>query len=290
MKHCLLLFISIFAISTSCKAQKSTQLINTDKIYAWCIVPYDSVKRSPEDRITMLKRLGINKYAYDWREEHLATMAEELTLARQNDVEIISVWMWIDDNWDSVDKLNRSNEKVFDVVKEVNYKGQVWVSFNANFFDGLSDSEAVKKGAEMIEYLSQRLISWLQSSVVQSQTGLTQNQLKIIAALPEEDLGLIYNFHHAHKQIDDFPKMVDIMLPHLWSVNLNGLKKEGPKILAIGKGDYEKEMIMTLLKEGYKGDFGILGHVEDADVKAILQANLNGLKFMKTILPTFRTS
>ena len=281
MKYLVTLLIGVFLLTAACKAQSGTQLIDTDKIYAWCIVPYDSVKRLPEERINMLKGLGINKYAYDWREKHLATMAEELTLAKQNDVEIISVWMWIDDNWDSTDGLNRSNQKVFDVVKEVNYKGQIWVSFNANFFDGLSDSEAVKKGAAMIEYLSQRANALGCKVALYNHGdwfGEPKNQLKLIAALPKEDLGLIYNFHHAHKQIDSFPEMVTMMLPHLWSVNLNGLRKGGPKILTIGEGDYEKIMIDTLLEKGYVGDFGILGHVGDADVEIILRANLDGLK------------
>ena len=281
MKYLVTLLIGVFLLTAACKAQSGTQLIDTDKIYAWCIVPYDSVKRLPEERINMLKGLGINKYAYDWREKHLATMAEELTLAKQNDVEIISVWMWIDDNWDSTDGLNRSNQKVFDVVKEVNYKGQIWVSFNANFFDGLSDSEAVKKGAAMIEYLSQRANALGCKVALYNHGdwfGEPKNQLKLIAALPKEHLGLIYNFHHAHKQIDSFPEMVTMMLPHLWSVNLNGLRKEGPKILTIGEGDYEKIMIDTLLEKGYVGDFGILGHVGDADVEIILRANLDGLK------------
>jgi hypothetical protein len=281
MKYLVTLLIGVFMLTAACKAQSGTQLIDTDKIYAWCIVPYDSVKRLPEERINMLKGLGINKYAYDWREKHLATMAEELTLAKQNDVEIISVWMWIDDNWDSTDGLNRSNQKVFDVVKEVNYKGQIWVSFNANFFDGLSDSEAVKKGAAMIEYLSQRANALGCKVALYNHGdwfGEPKNQLKLIAALPKEDLGLIYNFHHAHKQIDSFPEMATMMLPHLWSVNLNGLRKGGPKILTIGEGDYEKIMIDTLLEKGYVGDFGILGHVGDADVEIILRANLDGLK------------
>ncbi|MFT6204726.1 MAG: hypothetical protein ACI9V1_002642 [Spirosomataceae bacterium] len=281
MKYLVTLLIGVFLLTAACKAQSGTQLIDTDKIYAWCIVPYDSVKRLPEERINMLKGLGINKYAYDWREKHLATMAEELTLAKQNDVEIISVWMWIDDNWDSTDGLNRSNQKVFDVVKEVNYKGQIWVSFNANFFDGLSDSEAVKKGAAMIEYLSQRANALGCKVALYNHGdwfGEPKNQLKLIAALPKEDLGLIYNFHHAHKQIDSFPEMATMMLPHLWSVNLNGLRKGGPKILTIGEGDYEKIMIDTLLEKGYVGDFGILGHVGDADVEIILRANLDGLK------------
>jgi hypothetical protein len=259
------------------------QHIHTDNIYAWCIVPYDSLERSPEARIAMLKKLGITKYAYDWRQEHLPQMAQELRLAKKQGVAIISVWMWIDEHGDALGKLSDSNEKVFKVIEEVGYTGQIWVSFAANFFENLSDTEAVTKGAEMIAFLSKK------ATALGCRIGLynhgdwfgePENQTQIIKALPDEDLGLVYNFHHAHHQIDAFPEMVGTMLPYLWYVNLSGLRKEGPKILTIGQGDYEKQMIQLLLEKGYKGDFGILGHVEEKDVEMVLKANLNGLKSM----------
>ncbi|WP_425236142.1 sugar phosphate isomerase/epimerase family protein [Ulvibacterium sp.] len=259
------------------------QRIDTDNIYAWCIVPYDSLERSPEARIAMLKKMGITKYAYDWRQEHLPQMAKELQWAKKQGVTVISVWMWIDGQGDALGKLSDSNEKVFRVIEEVGYQGQIWVSFAANFFEDLSDTEAVAKGAEMIAFLSKR------ATTLGCKIGLynhgdwfgePKNQIQIIKALPDEDLGLVYNFHHAHHQIDAFPEMVDSMMPHLWYVNLSGLRKEGPKILTLGKGDYEKEMIRLLLEKGYTGDFGILGHVEDMDAETVLKANLNGLRTM----------
>lgn len=265
----------------SCKEGKEEYLININTIYAWCIVPYDSLERSPEERIEMLKRLGIKKYAYDWRKEHLTSMTTELSLAEKNGIDVIAVWLWIDGNSDSINGLNGSNEKVFDIVEEVGYKGQIWVGINANFFENLSDYAAVEKGAEMIAFLSKKANALDCKIALYNHGdwfGEPKNQIKIIDALPNEDLGIVYNFHHAHNQIEAFPEMVSMMMPYLWAVNLNGLRKEGPKILTIGEGDYEKDMIDVLLKNGYKGDFGILGHVEDADVETILKANLNGLK------------
>ncbi len=278
--YIIILFIAIIMIA-SCKEGKEEYLININTIYAWCIVPYDSLERSPEERIEMLKRLGIKKYAYDWRKEHLTTMATELSLAEKNGIDVIAVWLWIDGNSDSINGLNGSNEKVFDIVEEVGYKGQIWVGINANFFENLSDSAAVEKGAEMIAFLSKKANALDCKIALYNHGdwfGEPKNQIKIIDALPNEDLGIVYNFHHAHNQIEAFPEMVSMMMPYLWAVNLNGLRKEGPKILTIGEGDYEKDMIDVLLKNGYKGDFGILGHVEDADVETILKANLNGLK------------
>lgn len=277
----ILLLVGFIMTTSSCSVKDKKQTIDMEKIYAWCIVPFDSVKRSPMERINMLKKLGIKKYAYDWREDHLATMAEELTLAKQNDIEVIAVWLWIDENWDSVGELNRPNEKVFDIVEEVGYRGQIWVSFNSNYFVNMPDSLAVKKGAEMIAYLSDRAKGLGCKIALYNHGdwfGEPVNQVKIIEALSDRELGIVYNFHHAHDQIDAFPEIVKTMMPYLWYVNLSGLRKEGPKILTIGEGDHEMGMIDLLEENGYKGDFGILGHIEDADVETVLMDNLSGLK------------
>nr|WP_298792884.1 hypothetical protein [uncultured Allomuricauda sp.] len=275
------IIIGFILMAASCTETRKEQIIDIENIYAWCIVPYDNISRSPKERISMLKELGIKKYAYDWREEDLVNMATELRLAKQSGIDVIAVWVWIDDTWDSVGRLNRSNEKVFNVIEEVDYKGQIWVSFNSNFFENLPDSLSIKKGAEMIAFLSDRAKSLKCKVALYNHGdwfGEPSNQVKIIKELPDKDLGIVYNFHHAHKQIEAFPEIVNTMLPYLWNVNLNGLRKEGPKILAIGEGDYEMEMIKLLKEKGYNGDFGILGHIEDADVELILRANLNGLK------------
>ena len=283
MKHLSILIAFGLLLLSSCQGQQSEIRIDMENTYAWCIVPFDSLNRSPAERIEMLKDLGFSKYAYDWRSEHLPHMAEELKLAGENGLEVIAVWVWIDDQWDSLEKLNESNEKVFEAIEAAEFKGQVWVSFNANFFEGLSDQAAVKKGAAMIDLLGKR------AEALGCKVGLynhgdwfgePENQIKIIKALPDRNLGIVFNFHHAHPQIDAFPEMVPAMMPYLWNVNLNGLRKGGPKILTIGQGDHEKQMIERLIKAGYKGDFGILGHVEEADVELILKANLEGLRTM----------
>ena len=56
------------------------------------------------------------------------------------------------------------------------------------------------------------------------------------------------------------------------------MKRDGPKILPIGKGKLESAMLKTIHKSGFRGPFGILGHVHEADVREILKENLSGLK------------
>ena len=56
------------------------------------------------------------------------------------------------------------------------------------------------------------------------------------------------------------------------------MKKRGAKIIPIGERILKEEMINCLLKLGYKGPFGILGHVKSEDVELTLKKNLKGLQ------------
>ena len=264
----------------SCSNEAKQPTIPMNQLFAWCIVPFDSLQRTPSERIEMLSKLGFQQYAYDWREQHLPEMVSEWELAKQNNIDVMAVWMWIDHNQDTIGQLSANNNQVLRSIEAAGLNTQLWVSFHPNFFKDLSQEKAVEKGAAMFEYLCQR------TDTLNLKIGLynhgdwfgePQNQIEILKALPDCNLGLIYNFHHGHHQIAAFDSLVDTMLPHLWAVNLNGMRQNGPKILSIGAGDLEQPMIQTLLNKGYKGPFGILGHREDKDVEIVLQKNLNGL-------------
>jgi len=252
--------------------------------YAWCIVPFDKMERSPSQRIQMLKELGITTYAYDWRDKHLSEMEEEFDLARDNDIKINAVWMWIDPKVDALNKLSSSNEMVLNIIKKTGLKTTLWVSFHPDYFKGLSDAERVKSGAEMIYYLYRRCQDMDCEIALYNHGnwfGDPENQIKIIKLLGRYDIGLVYSFHHGHQQIEDFRKMAQMMEPFLVAVNLNGMKRGGPQIYPLGQGDDEKLMLDILLEVGYKGPFGILGHKEDADVKLILEENLKGYRQLR---------
>jgi sugar phosphate isomerase/epimerase len=108
--------------------------------------------------------------------------------------------------------------------------------------------------------------------------GNPDNLVKIVEALSGKKIGIIFNFHHAHELLDDFPQMVENMMPHLWAVNLNGMTPAGPKIMPIGEGTEEKKMIEILKNNGFSGPWGILGHRTDADVRKVLKRNMQGVK------------
>ena len=258
--------------------------LSMDNLFAWCVVPFDKLERSPKERVEMLKDLGFRAYAYDWRQKHLSEMEEEWKLARENGLKITAIWMWIDANQDRSGELSRSNAELLQKVGNSDLKTQVWIGFHENYFQDGTDEEKVQRGVVILKELHERVTKlgcrvafynhggWI---------GEPANQVKIIEASGLKDVGIVYNFHHAHPQLERLPEIITVMMPYLWAVNLNGMKKNGPKILPIGQGDREVFMLKQLDKAGYKGPFGILGHVEDADVRAILERNLVGLKSLE---------
>ena len=267
------------AIFFAC-SNKTEKTIDMDNYFAWCIVPFDSQNRTPEQRIQMLKEIGFKAYAYDWREKHLAEMAHELRLAKQNDIQITAIWMWIDAS-DTIGRLSANNEKILKIIEETETKTQLWLGISEGWLDGLSDATSMAKCQEMLKFLHSQVAPLGCTIGLYNHGGWfgdPHNQVKLIQNLPDLDLGIIFNFHHAHELLDDFPALVEAMLPHLWVVNLNGMRAEGPKILTIGQGNLEKEMIDELTKKGFRGPYGILGHIEEEDVKAVLERNLDGLK------------
>jgi sugar phosphate isomerase/epimerase len=144
-------------------------------------------------------------------------------------------------------------------------------------------------GADMIRYLAER------TALLATRIGLYNhgdwfgnpvNQLKIIQVLNDPGIGIVYNFHHAHAQIDRFPSLMSVMKPHLLAVNIDGMRRSGPQILTVGSGDEEKAMLQELLMSGYTGPIGILGHIETEDVEVVLKRNLDGLRKLVKILST----
>src|SRR5437868_522081 len=70
----------------------TTPLFARTNLVAWCIVPFDSKKRGPEDRAEMLSRLGIKSFAYDWRAEHVPSFDAEIEAMQKHGIEIMAWW------------------------------------------------------------------------------------------------------------------------------------------------------------------------------------------------------
>lgn len=258
---------------------ENSMLYAKDNLVAWCIVPFDSENRDPAARAELLRELGFTRMAWDWRTEHLPQLAEEISVLRDNNIELSAVWFWLDNR--SSTGLLEHHEHILNTLAESGAETTLWVSFDNDFFEGITDEEKVKKGAEVIGLIRSRATESGTRVALYNHGdwfGEPENQIRIIEATGADDIGLVYNFHHGHHQIENFPAMVEMMLPWLWTVNLNGMRQEGPKIMDIGKGDHEAGMMRILKESGFNGTIGIIGHTEGEDVRKPLIRNLDGLK------------
>ena len=290
IKTTLLVLLGLSAMF-SCAPKESNQtenasfLFDKSNLVAWCIVPFDSKERSPEERAAMLQELGISQLAYDWRKKHLPTFETELEMLDKYNIDLQSVWFWIDQ--DSVGYLGEDNEALWDKIVANNVQTECWFSFSPQFFEGLSDEEKRQRTIAFIADFRERA----------KQQGCTlgmynhgdwfgnpMNQLAIIDSLGDDHLGMVYNFHHAHHEIDEFPALLEKMQDHLLCINLNGMVREGEKILALGDGTEELAMMQAIQNSNYQGPIGVIGHQDEQDVKEVLVQILNGLDHLKAEL------
>ena len=135
--HLALVLVGNFAFTSVLYAQTKAarRLFDQKNLIAWCIVPFDSQNRTPEQRVAMLKRLNFSKYAYDWRHQHLDSFASEIAISRKENVVMSAVWLWIDKSADKPGQLSEDNERMLSILKESGLKTQLWVGFNHNYFE-----------------------------------------------------------------------------------------------------------------------------------------------------------
>ncbi|MEO6188415.1 MAG: TIM barrel protein [Ginsengibacter sp.] len=275
----ILLVASSFVAKSQTSSRGNDLLFSKNNLLAWCIVPYDSKKRTSEERAAMLNDLGIKSFVYDWREKDLPNMEHEFATLKKYHIALKGIWFWVNDNKDQ--PLDEASETILKTLAKTNTKTALWVSFPGNFFDGLTDEEKIQKAAKTIQYIHKRAAEI--GCIValynhEDWFGEPANEVKIIEASGLTDVGIVYNFHHGHAQVDDFDNILKITKPYLRAVNLNGMRGNEFNILPLGEGDHELTLMKKLKASGFNGSIGILGHTENEDVKVVLERNLAGLK------------
>lgn len=278
----------IFLITTlsSCKSKKqpiikTTYPFEIENLIPWSIVSFDVKERSPFERVEMVKKLGFSQYAFGGREQHIETLEEEIAISKKEKIKVSAVWLYINHSKDKPGKLKPMSEQVFQALQNTGLEAQIWVGFSPDYYKGLSETQSLELTKSMVSYLCKRAKTLNCKIALYNHGGWPgepKNQLQIIKALPQFEIGMVYNFHHGHEQLAQYPQIIEEILPYLWCVSLNGMKKEGPKIISIGKGSLEKEMIQVLLDKDYQGPWAILGHVKGGDPEVILKENLKGLQ------------
>ncbi len=276
-----LLVLGLLSLLLRCRAElPPTGPFARTNLVAWCVVPFDSRKRGPEERAEMLQRLGLRRLAYDWRSEHVPTFDAEVAAMRKRGVEITAWWFPAN--------LDAEARAILDCIRRNGIRPQLWITLgtedepDAARLEAKIDAavrtlspicrEAESLGCKVALY---NHLGWF---------GEPKNLVEVLARLRKSghsNAGVVYNFHHAHSHIDDFEEQFRILQPHLLALNLNGMAwngdRVGRKIIPLGTGDEELDLLRVVAASGWKGDVGIIGHTdEDAEVK--LGKELDGLE------------
>jgi hypothetical protein len=255
--------------------ESAASIFAKDNLVAWCIVPFDSEKRGPAERAKMLRRLGISKVAYDWREQHVATFEEEIIQYKKHDLEYFAFWSW--------------HPAMGPLIRKYQIHPQIWITNPSPTGKSQQDRvEAAVQSLQSLVEIAKQLNLKLGLYNHGGWGGEPANLVAVCKSLrdrhPTGQIGIIYNFHHGHEHIDDFPKVFAMMLPYLFCVNINGMADPATvaagtdKILSIGSGIHEKKMLRSMQTSGYHGPVGILDHRITVDAEQSLQENLNGLQ------------
>lgn len=272
--------LSLLVVATALlvSAADERSVFAKDNLVAWCIVPFDAANRGPEERAQMLDQLGIKSLAYDFRDQHIRTFDREIDALEKHGIELAAFWMatGMEPEKDTV------IHTIFDLIKRRGLKTQLWTLLNtSNEFDELSQEERIVRSTKVVSYIAKRAKE-LQCSVGLYNHGgwfgEPENQIEIIRRARMDNVGIVYNFHHGHEHIDRFPALLNKMKHHLLCLNVNGMRKGGPKILPLGQGDQELSMLKIVRDSGYDGPLGILDHRDELDAELSLQQNIDGLK------------
>jgi sugar phosphate isomerase/epimerase len=273
----LLIYMVFLVFVAGCADKKpSSDLFRQDNLVAWCIVPFDKNERSPEERAAMLQRLGIQKFAYDWREKHVPEFEAEILMCQKYGIEYFAFW--------------GEHPEAFALFEKYNLHPQIWKTLPSP--QGNSQEERVElAGKSMLPLVEKTRELGCKFGLYNhgGWGGEPENLVAVVdwlrANTDAEHVGLVYNLHHGHEHISHFKESLELMLPYLHCLNLNGMNSNGdPKILALGKGEHEEALLRIIKESGYDGPIGILGHQSDLDAEIALKENLEGLRAIQSRL------
>lgn len=250
----------------------------TRNLVAWCIVPFDAKNRGPADRALMVRDLGFTRVAYDWREKHIPEFEQEIIEYKKNGLEYFAFWNW--------------HESMAALIKKHEIQPQIWDMFRGKLPEGTEDEKTHFVVQQFLPKAQRARELGLKFGIYShgGWAGKPENLVAVCECLRGKhgltNVGIVYSFHHGHEDIADFPSVFATVQPFLLCLNLNGMadpatinrRTQANQIVTIGKGLHEAAMIREVIKAGYDGPIGIIGHRADVDAKESLGANLVGLE------------
>jgi hypothetical protein len=273
MRTSLLLLLLSFGFAIVAKADPPSNL-RDEHLVAWCIVPFDGRQRGPEERAEMVRRIGLRRVAYDWREQHVPTFEDEILQYQKHGIEFFAFW--------------GTHDKAFELFQKYDLHPQIWLMLPQP--TGSTQEEKVRQAAEQLLPLvetTRKLGCQLGIYNHGGWSGEPENMVAVCEYLRRhhdaDHVGIVYNLHHGHDHLDRFADVLQQMKPYLMCLNLNGMIKQGDqrgqKILPLGMGELDVSLLKSICASGYDGPVGIIGHTQD-DVESRLKDNLDGLHWI----------
>jgi len=289
--------VHLSMLSAAALAQsRSPEIFARDNLVAWCIVPFDDRDRTPEERAAMLERLGIKRYAYDYRAKHIPTFEAEIEACKRHGVELTAWWF--------PRSLNDEAKHTLAIFEKHGVTPQLWVTGSGGAVKTPAEQAAqVKAEADRIRPIAEAAAKIGCKVALYNHGGWfgePENQIAIINELKLPNVGIVYNLHHGHGHVDRFAELLQTMKPHLLALNLNGMVRDGDqrgqKIVPLGEGELDLRLLRIIRDSGYDGPIGILNHTQE-NAEARLQDNIDGLNWLRPQLdgkpagekPTLRT-
>jgi hypothetical protein len=267
------------ATSAAPAAPAATASFSRADLQAWCIVPFDARKRTPEDRAQLLLELGLRRYAYDWRAEHIPEFEREIRVMRGHGIAIAAWWFPA--------TLNDQARTILATLERTGLRPELWVTGG-----GAPVRDAAGQAVRIAQEVARLRPIAEAAARLGCKVGLynhggwfgdPDNQLAVLAALRaagSSNVGLVWNFHHAHDHIRTFDKLWPRIAADVLAVNLSGLVVDGDrtdrKIMPLGAGDQEYALLKVIRDSGWRGPLGVLSHRTEADAADTLRANLAG--------------
>lgn len=267
MRMLLKTILVVILVSPVLRAEAPGNL-QKDQLVAWCIVPFDAKQRGPQARAEMLKKLGLKRCAYDWRDRQVSEFEEEIRQYQKHGIEFFAFW--------------DAHDEAFRLFEEYDLQPQIWKMLPQ--LNKGSQKERVKAAADAMEPLARRTAKLGSKLGLYNHGGWSGEPANLVAVCKDlrqrghDHVGIVYNWHHGHGHIRDWSTSLELMKPFLLCLNLNGMNTGAkPKILPLGKGQHDLAMLGTLMMSGYDGPVGIIDHRTELDSEVALRSNLEGL-------------
>lgn len=275
--------LACILVASSCGAasEHRESLWAHDNLVAWTVVPFDSQNRGPEERAQMLDHLGFKHFAYDWRPINVPTFEAEIEALQRHHIDLLAWWFPLD----ASDPAARATLELF---QRQGVRPQLWVMQSGAPLPP-AQADRVKQEAVRIHTLVQLAAPYGVKIALYNHNdwfGVMDNQVAILeqlATLGVTDVGIAYNFSHAHDTLhDDTANFQDVwqkIKPYVVAVNVAGTHLEDGSTHFPSQGEHDLDMMRVIEQSGWRGPVGVLAET-GGDAELALKNAMTGLDWL----------